>query len=246
MKSVFGHSIGKADELRYGFSIGLVCIEIMNKTEEFYENVGASGLRQIVEEFGITGDIEFVKERVQKNDKILDLACGYGRVTLPLAQEGYDVVGIDISENLIADARTRAKQQGLSVQFDVGSMTALPYEEESFDRVFCLWNSFNELLTKEDQLQALEEIYRVLRNSSGEAFLSLLNGEDPTLLAQLSKDEYGEKVIFHSVLNDQEMHQYVHTPESIKALMEKAPFTDWSIGYFNIGNKKRLVLQVNK
>jgi ubiquinone/menaquinone biosynthesis C-methylase UbiE len=45
--------------------------------------------------------------------KILDLACGPGRFALPLAQRGFHVVGLDISEVYLSQARAKAQEHGL-------------------------------------------------------------------------------------------------------------------------------------
>ncbi len=53
----------------------------------------------------------------QAGGLIIDLACGTGRTTLPLAQAGFDVVGVDMSEPMLALAREKARDRGLSVAF---------------------------------------------------------------------------------------------------------------------------------
>jgi len=62
-------------------------------------------------------------------ERILDLGCGDGALTVRIAASGAGVVGVDISEALLAAARTR----GLDVR--IGDATALPFENE-FDAVF--------------------------------------------------------------------------------------------------------------
>lgn len=55
--------------------------------------------------------VEFTEESLQQADmkeaKILDVACGTGNVTLPLVQKGYDVVGVDLSEEMLAVAQQK-------------------------------------------------------------------------------------------------------------------------------------------
>ena len=50
-------------------------------------------------------------------ERILDLACGFGRHTLELARRGFQVVGVDITPDYIAFAREQAKREGLSAAF---------------------------------------------------------------------------------------------------------------------------------
>lgn len=49
--------------------------------------------------------------KLQGNERILDLACGYGRHSLELARRGYDVTGIDITSEYIKYATEQAKNQ---------------------------------------------------------------------------------------------------------------------------------------
>lgn len=49
-----------------------------------------------------------------KVDAVLDLACGTGSMTLELARRGYDMIGVDVSPDMLAVARERAEEAGLS------------------------------------------------------------------------------------------------------------------------------------
>lgn len=70
--------------------------------------------------------------------KLLDVACGTGQIALPAARSGAIVTGIDIAENSLDQARTRAKEEGLDIQFDLGDAENMSYEDASFDIVFTL------------------------------------------------------------------------------------------------------------
>jgi SAM-dependent methyltransferase len=94
--------------------------------------------------------------------RVLDVGCGYGRITLPLARKDYRVEGLDHSPELLTTARELGQAEGLNVSFTLGSMTSLPYEESSYGAVICLWSAFNELLEEHEQLTALGEMWRVL------------------------------------------------------------------------------------
>ena len=56
----------------------------------------------------------FDENKVSKTGKILDLACGIGRISVPLAKKGYQVTGIDISESYIKKAMEYAEEEGES------------------------------------------------------------------------------------------------------------------------------------
>ncbi len=71
--------------------------------------------------------------------KVLDLGCGVGRHTLYLAALGFAVSALDASESGLAHAREITDQLKCQIDFRVGSMTDLPYEDNSFDYVLA-WN----------------------------------------------------------------------------------------------------------
>ena len=51
---------------------------------------------------------------VHPDDVLLDLACGTGRIAIPLAQAGIEVTGIDLSREMLAKAQEKADAQGVS------------------------------------------------------------------------------------------------------------------------------------
>jgi len=74
------------------------------------------------------------KERKVK--KILDLGCGTGRHTVYLAKCGFDIYGMDISEEGVRIAREWLKKEGLKANFKIGSIyKKLPYKDNFFDAV---------------------------------------------------------------------------------------------------------------
>ncbi len=97
---------------------------------------------------------------------ILELGCGTGRLLVPLAQEGYDVVGVDTSTDMLERARARLDAvQVTNAQIwrlDMRQLGDLP--DEHFRLVFCAVNSFLHLGSREDQLSALRAAGRVLHH----------------------------------------------------------------------------------
>ena len=73
--------------------------------------------------------------------RVLDVACGSGNLTIPAAQKGANVTGVDIATNLIEQARERAKSEGVTVQFDEGDAEQLPYVDASFDVVVTMFGA---------------------------------------------------------------------------------------------------------
>lgn len=73
----------------------------------------------------------------QKSD-VLDVACGIGQWTLALAKGNKQVVGIDISSTRLMVARNLIKNMGVNnITLRWADMNALPFEDDSFDAIFC-------------------------------------------------------------------------------------------------------------
>ncbi len=82
-------------------------------------------------------------------ENVLDLACGSGTMTVLLAKKGYNMTGVDLSEDMLAEAYNKAVDNGLSIQFIQQDMRNLNLPNKS-DAVICCLDSINHLLSVED------------------------------------------------------------------------------------------------
>lgn len=88
------------------------------------------------------GAAEFVNRlNLRSGERVLDVACGTGNLTIPAGKSGASVIGQDIAPNLLEQARVWAKTEGLPIQFDENDAEALPYEEASFDTVITMFGA---------------------------------------------------------------------------------------------------------
>jgi ubiquinone/menaquinone biosynthesis C-methylase UbiE len=92
---------------------------------------------------------------------LLDVPCGFGRHSIPLARAGYRVVGSDRSQGLLDEARRRAGGERWP-KFVQADYRKLPFADASFDAALNLFTSIGYLGDEEDT-KALAEIRRVLR-----------------------------------------------------------------------------------
>ncbi|WP_456460191.1 class I SAM-dependent methyltransferase [Reichenbachiella sp.] len=102
--------------------------------------------------------------------KILDLACGKGRHSIYLNQKGFDVTGVDLSEENIKFASTK---QNDSLHFAVHDMRNV-FATEEFDYVFNLFTSFGYFDSKEENLNVIDATIQALK-PGGRFLLDFLN-----------------------------------------------------------------------
>jgi ubiquinone/menaquinone biosynthesis C-methylase UbiE len=139
--------------------------------DQFYEKAGSLFVEAYDAFYArsrpqIAGDVAFY-ERLARGGggAVLEIGCGTGRITVPLAQAGLEVTGIDLSEAMLAIARRKFAALPTSVQAHVNlinqDMTALNLGK-CFNLVFVPFRSFQHVLTIDLQRKALKAIRRHL------------------------------------------------------------------------------------
>lgn len=102
---------------------------------------------------------------------VLDLTCGTGSQVFWLAERGFDVVGADISEKMLAIACEKAKQKNMPLRFELGDMRTSQVGQ--FDAVLTIFNSIGHL-TKADLELTLQNIHANL-NPGGLYIFDIFN-----------------------------------------------------------------------
>ncbi len=96
----------------------------------------------------------------KEDERILDVACGNGVLSLKIAEKGVKVHGVDLSENAINSAKRLAERERIACEFEVGDAEDLPYPDKYFDKVVCS----SSLEHFNDDIKALREMNRVLKS----------------------------------------------------------------------------------
>ncbi len=103
---------------------------------------------------------------IHSGQKVLDVACGTGVVTLTAARTGAAVQGIDLTPELIVHARENAALMGLTATFQEGDAEALPFPDASFDVVV---SQFGHMFAPRPDV-AIAQMLRVLKPGGTIAF----------------------------------------------------------------------------
>jgi SAM-dependent methyltransferase len=87
--------------------------------------------------------------------RVLELAIGTGRVAVPLAARGVDLLGIDISEEMVG--RMRGKPGGAEIPVVIGDFTEIPVQG-TFRLAFLVFNTLFALETQDDQIHCFQSV----------------------------------------------------------------------------------------
>jgi SAM-dependent methyltransferase len=110
---------------------------------------------------GLAGDREFYCALARESmGRVLELGCGTGRLTLPIARAGIPIVGLDSAESMLTVARGRAGGIGC-VDWIQGDMRALPLSGR-FGLIFIAYRTFQHLLSNAGQRACLAGAFDLL------------------------------------------------------------------------------------
>ena len=137
-----------------------------------------------------TEDIDFWVEQAKRyGGPVLEVACGTGRITMPLAKEGYEVTGIDLAESMLEQAERNSQEQGLDIEWVKADMRDFRLGKR-FPLIICPGQSISRLLTIEDIERCLAAVREHLA-PGGRFIMELYNPS----LEILSREE-GERSPF--------------------------------------------------
>lgn len=165
----------KADWYQYGWTLDI-------KNQSWVEDT-ENQVDFIIKTLGLRG-----------GERILDLACGYGRHSLSLAQRGFSVVGVDITESYIDDARKNARQKRLDAEFVRADIRDLSFRNE-FDAVLNLADgAIGYLESDEENLKIFDVIAAALK-PGGKHLMDVCNAEHAERFFPKTNWEIGETAL---------------------------------------------------
>ena len=122
--------------------------------------------------------VDFLIERLhlRGGERILDLACGFGRHSLMLAERGFEMVGVDITPEYVEYASGQAQGRGLNARFICRDIRGVDFENE-FDIVLNMADgAVGYLENEQENLKIFSAISRALKKG-GRHFMDIMNAD---------------------------------------------------------------------
>ncbi len=147
-------------------------------------------------------DLQFYKRWLPKNKgaKILELCCGTGRLTLPIAKDGYNISGVDNTSSMLEQAKLKASKEGLEIEFIEADIRTLELLEK-YDLVFIPFNSIHHLYKNEDLFKAFSVVKKHLK----EGGLFLLDCFNPNIQFIVEAEKNRKKIAEYTTEDGREI-----------------------------------------
>ena len=141
-------------------------VAITGSMTKWYDNNSKARLVEFTKVAGI------IAEKISTGTKILEVAPGPGYLSIELAKHGFEVTGVELSEDFVEIEKKNAAEAGVIVDFQCGNACALPQANDTFDFLVCMaaFKNFS------DPQKAMNEMYRVLKHG-GTALIIDMNRE---------------------------------------------------------------------
>jgi len=131
--------------------------------DSFFSGIYAKVLPHVFSDKDTAHHVRIVKRllRLRKGQRVLDVPCGMGRLTIPLAKMGIEMTGVDLTDSYVRRARRDAKAYGEGVRFIQSDMRDIDFDSE-FHAAFNWFGSFG-YFSDAGNLEFCKRIFRALK-----------------------------------------------------------------------------------
>lgn len=150
---------------------------VISTDELWYKKIWTLDIKNMswVEE--TPSQVDFIRDALALTGKerVLDLACGFGRHSLELARRGCSVIGMDITKEYVDDANNSAQAEGLDARFYLGDIREVNYHDE-FDVVLNLADGAIGYLENDAENEKIFQVAARALKSGGKHLIDICNG----------------------------------------------------------------------
>ena len=139
-----------------------------------------------------------------KGKRVLDAGCGIGRDVEYLMEDGFDVIGIDASRNMVAEAKKNVPKG----KFKIMDFRKMSFKDNSFDGIWAMHSLDH--ISKKEIVKVLKELARVLEKG-GVLYLAVYEG-------------MGELEVKKAEYMDEARHFYLYREKEMRGCLEEAGF----------------------
>lgn len=137
---------------------------------------------------------DYTDQYLDKSDHILELGCGTGILAIEMTKAGYDITGLDLSDDMLSLAYNRQLETGIKfplIEMDMRDLSEL----ETFDGVICYSDALCYIQSAEEKLQIFKEVYQKL-NESGHFLFDVHSVYQMEQFDQFSYHDEVENIVF--------------------------------------------------
>ncbi|MPW24705.1 methyltransferase domain-containing protein [Alkalibaculum sp. M08DMB] len=106
----------------------------------------------------------FARYNVEVKD-VMDLGCGTGNITIPLSDMGYKMVGVDLSEDMLAIADSKAFLKNNNIKWIYGDMVDSQAYDMSYDAIISCCDAVNYILEEDELMKMFRNVYKGLKEN---------------------------------------------------------------------------------
>ncbi len=112
----------------------------------------------------LAADLCFAQRHFAEPGRLIDLGCGTGRLLIPFARQGYDCVGVDLSDAMLEVVAEKARREGLTIPCIKANLVELDaVADQSFDYAACLFSTLGMIRGVQNRRQFLGHVSRLLK-----------------------------------------------------------------------------------